>query len=195
MGRNRKVRVPALKLRHGKVDPLAPPHRMPIGHNKLKLAFRPRAALLLWSAALLAAIIAAPLAASSGRPEGWFLYQAFAPFCHQQPRRSWQLQGYPLAVCARCVGVYGGLLLAALLGLQLPTKAVGMASWRCSAHPGLWNSAVWWLLPQKSGALQGCAGMQCGGGGRGVDVSAAARPTGECSGVSQPGPNRIDHPR
>jgi uncharacterized membrane protein len=100
---------------------------MPIGHNKLKLAFRPRAALLLWSAALLAAIIAAPLAASSGRPEGWFLYQAFSPFCHQQPRRSWQLQGYPLAVCARCVGVYGGLLLAALLGLQLPTKAVGMA--------------------------------------------------------------------
>ncbi len=86
-------------------------------HPLLNRAFQPRAALLLWSTALLAAIVAAPLAASSARPEAWFLYQAFAPFCHQIPQRSWEIQGYPLAVCARCCGVYGGLFLAALLGL------------------------------------------------------------------------------
>jgi uncharacterized membrane protein len=78
----------------------------------------PRAVLLVWSAALLAAIAAAPVAASAARPESWFLYQAFEPFCHQQVGRSWHVQGYPLAVCARCVGLYTGLLLAALLGVR-----------------------------------------------------------------------------
>jgi uncharacterized membrane protein len=93
----------------------------------LQCGFQPRALLLLWSAALLTAIVAAPLAVSAARPEGWFLYQAFAPFCHQQPQRSWHLQGYPLAVCARCVGVYSGLLLAALLGVRLPARTIAIA--------------------------------------------------------------------
>jgi uncharacterized membrane protein len=91
------------------------------------LAARPRTLLLLWSTVLLGALIAAPLTASSGRAEGWFLYQAFAPFCHQQAQRCWQIQGYPLAVCARCFGVYVGLPLAALLGLRLPVRAIGIA--------------------------------------------------------------------
>lgn len=86
-----------------------------------------RAVLLLWSAAMLAAILAAPLAASAARPEGWFLYQAFGPFCHQQAGRSWHLQGYPLAVCARCLGVYTGLLLAALLGARFPARTSAIA--------------------------------------------------------------------
>jgi uncharacterized membrane protein len=76
---------------------------------------------------LLAAIIAAPLATSAARPEGWFLYQAFEPFCHQQGERSWHVQGYPLAVCARCFGLYIGLLLAALLGLRLEVRTIAIA--------------------------------------------------------------------
>lgn len=83
--------------------------------------------LLLWSAALLAAILAAPLAASAARPEGWFLYQAFEPFCHQQAGRSWHLQGYPLAVCARCFGAYSGLLLATLLVVRLRARTIATA--------------------------------------------------------------------
>jgi len=82
--------------------------------------------LLLWAAALLSAIVAAPLAASTARAEGWFLYQALEPFCHQQPERSWHFRGYPLAVCARCAGAYTGLLLAALLGVHLPARTIVM---------------------------------------------------------------------
>jgi uncharacterized membrane protein len=84
--------------------------------------------LLLWSGVLLAAIIAAPLASSVARPEGWFLYEAFEPFCHQQPGRSWHLQGYPMAVCARCVGLYTGLLLATLLGVRCGSGAIGIGA-------------------------------------------------------------------
>lgn len=86
-----------------------------------------RLAFIVWSAAVLAAIAAAPLAASAARPEAWFLYHAFDLFCHQQPQRSWHLEGYPLAVCVRCFGVYAGLLVAALAGLRLPLKAFGAA--------------------------------------------------------------------
>lgn len=84
----------------------------------------PRLVLLAWSAIVLSAIVAAPLAASMARPETWFLYHAFDLFCHQQPERSWQIDGYPLAVCARCFGVYTGVLIAASAGLRLPRKAV-----------------------------------------------------------------------
>jgi uncharacterized membrane protein len=86
-----------------------------------------RIALLLWSAGILAAVAAAPLSASEARPEGWFLYQAFEPFCHQQAGRSWHLWGHPLAVCARCLGFYAGMLLAALAGLRLPAKTIAAA--------------------------------------------------------------------
>jgi uncharacterized membrane protein len=101
------------------------------------LPYQPRALLSLWSATLLAAIVAAPLAAASARPEEWFLYQAFAPFCHQQAARSMQLLGHPLAVCARCFGAYVGLLVAALVGLRLPTKAIGMGMALVGASWGL----------------------------------------------------------
>lgn len=100
---------------------------MPRTRGFLQPVFLPRAMLLLWSAAMLAAILAAPLAVSAARPEGWFLYQAFEPFCHQQAGRSWHLQGYPMAVCARCVGVYSGLLLAPFLGLRLGARTIAIA--------------------------------------------------------------------
>jgi uncharacterized membrane protein len=86
-----------------------------------------RAALLLWSAAILAAAVAAPMAASAARPEGWFLYEVFEPFCHQQPERTWQLQGHPLGVCTRCLGAYAGVLLAALAAFPLPPKTITAA--------------------------------------------------------------------
>lgn len=42
-------------------------------------------------------------------------YLAFAPFCHQLSDRSFHLLGIQLAVCARCTGIYGGLLLGAFV--------------------------------------------------------------------------------
>ena len=39
----------------------------------------------------------------------------FSPICHQAANRSFQIYGHPLAVCARCTGIYGGFLLGVIL--------------------------------------------------------------------------------
>ncbi len=71
------------------------------------------AAALLLSAAGLAAAAAAPLLMARGRRSALLLYAVFSPLCHQDPGRSFSLAGFPLAVCARCAGIY----LGAFLGL------------------------------------------------------------------------------
>ena len=43
------------------------------------------------------------------------LYRLFSFVCHQQPERSLWLAGLPLAVCARCFGIYLGALSGLLL--------------------------------------------------------------------------------
>ena len=62
------------------------------------------AGLTLW----IAAIILAPFLSARRSPAGSFLYSCFAPLCHQRPDRSFSLAGWPLAVCARCFGIYLG---------------------------------------------------------------------------------------
>jgi uncharacterized membrane protein len=107
---------------------------------------------------LLAAIVAAPLAASIARPEAWFLYEGFGPFCHQQADRCWSIQGFPLAVCARCSGVYLGLLLAALGGVHLRVRTLAVAlvlvgvSWAVESAE----------IANISGAARTCTGLALG---------------------------------
>jgi uncharacterized membrane protein len=36
--------------------------------------------------------------------------RSFSALCHQSPERSFALWGEPLALCARCTGIYGGLI-------------------------------------------------------------------------------------
>lgn len=51
----------------------------------------------------------------------------FAPVCHQIISRSFELFGFPLAVCARCTGVYCGAIFGlALLGVLRRRAAVSM---------------------------------------------------------------------
>jgi uncharacterized membrane protein len=76
---------------------------------------------------MLTGIFAAPLALGVARPEGWFLYQAFEPFCHQHAERSWHIGAYPLAVCVRCLGFYGGLLIAAAQPRSIAAQALVVA--------------------------------------------------------------------
>lgn len=66
------------------------------------------------AAAVCAAIVVAPLARSP------WLYFTFSFVCHQRPERSLWIAGLPLAVCARCAGIY----LGAWLGLvsKLPSR-------------------------------------------------------------------------
>ena len=51
--------------------------------------------------------------------------QVFSFLCHQDPSRTFHPGGEPLAMCARCVGVYAGFLLAwpmMIIAGQLPRK-------------------------------------------------------------------------
>ena len=68
---------------------------------------------VLGSVLITTAIIAAPLALSSGHLL-WALpiYHAFSLVCHQIPERSFFIAGHPFAVCARCFGLYAGFTLA-----------------------------------------------------------------------------------
>ena len=55
-------------------------------------------------------IFLAPYLKSQSSGLSFFTYAAFTPVCHQIPSRSFFLFGYPLAVCARCLGIYSGFL-------------------------------------------------------------------------------------
>ena len=78
-----------------------------------------RRPLIMWSLVVVGALlfvgllVAAPLAQANGLQ--WFsfaVYEAFSHVCHQAPERSFYIAGYPLAVCARCTGLYVGFAAA-----------------------------------------------------------------------------------
>ncbi len=105
-------------------------------------------------ATLCLAVIAAPL---SRFP---WLYFVFSFVCHQQPERSLWLAGLPLAVCARCAGIYLGGLLGLLL--DLPSRraplvtALGLLflDW---AGEAMGVRPPWMPLRLLTGALAGLA--------------------------------------
>ena len=67
------------------------------------------------AAGLLALIVGAPLLKAGGAPAAAeAVYRAFALVCHQMDERSFHLLGFKLAVCARCFGLYAGVLAGAL---------------------------------------------------------------------------------
>lgn len=65
------------------------------------------ATLFLW----LIGIFLAPYLRSRALPIQAFAYVLYSPICHQAPSRCFSLFGHPLAVCARCLGIYSGCLL------------------------------------------------------------------------------------
>jgi uncharacterized membrane protein len=75
-----------------------------------------RLALLCGLAFVLVAAAAVPMLAP-----GWrhLLMEAFSPFCHQLPERSFALAGHQTALCHRCMAVFAGLA-AGLLAPMYP---------------------------------------------------------------------------
>jgi uncharacterized membrane protein len=70
-------------------------------------------AVWIWSvlgmAVWLALIFLAPWLASRGAAAAArVIYAAFSPICHQLADRCFVLEGHPLAVCGRCLGIYTG---------------------------------------------------------------------------------------
>ena len=86
-----------------------------------------------------AGIVAAPWLESRGHGAGRWLRLVYAPACHQIADRSVTLAGRPLAVCARCSGLYAGGLAGLLLAV-----AVGWGARRPA--PSRWWVAIA-LLP------------------------------------------------
>jgi uncharacterized membrane protein len=68
--------------------------------------------------ALAIVVLAVPFLLSHGLVAGLALQRAFSLVCHQRPERSFWILGAPVAVCARCLGIY----LGAGLGLLLRTS-------------------------------------------------------------------------
>ncbi|MBN1274424.1 MAG: DUF2085 domain-containing protein [Candidatus Aminicenantes bacterium] len=62
----------------------------------------------------LSAIFLAPYLKSRHSVWNVLLYAVFSSVCHQIPGRSFHIFGFPLAVCARCFGIYFGFFLGTL---------------------------------------------------------------------------------
>jgi uncharacterized membrane protein len=62
-------------------------------------------------------------------------YAFFSRICHQDPARSFWIGGVPLAVCARCLGIYAGATVGALVSTQRRTALTALLA------AGLLNAA------------------------------------------------------
>lgn len=79
---------------------------------------RLRIALATTALALTLAPLAAPLLAASHPLSTLLIRNFFSQLCHQDPRRSFVLDGSPVAVCVRCLGIYCGVALGAVVRLK-----------------------------------------------------------------------------
>ncbi len=91
------------------------------------------ALLALW--VLAASPFAAPLLAGSHPLAALLIRNFFARLCHQNPARSFMVQGSPAAVCVRCLGIYLGAFLGGLMAVEKRIAA------RC-----LWLALLWNVL-------------------------------------------------
>ena len=82
------------------------------------------AGILVSVSAWIALIALAPYLKSTGSPWSSLVYAVFAPTCHQIDSRCLHIFGFPMAVCARCLGIYlgffGGTCLFPWLGSDHP---------------------------------------------------------------------------
>jgi uncharacterized membrane protein len=62
--------------------------------------------------------LAAPLLAAWHPLTALLIRNFFSSLCHQNPARSFVIQGSPAAVCVRCLGIYSGAALGMLAGLR-----------------------------------------------------------------------------
>ncbi len=73
-------------------------------------------ALATFACVLLCLIFLAPLALAHNRfLLAFSIYRGFSLACHQLPARSFFIENYPLAVCARCTGLYVGFAVGSLI--------------------------------------------------------------------------------
>ena len=73
--------------------------------------------------------LAAPLLARSCPLAALLIRNFFSAVCHQNPVRSFTIQGSSVAVCIRCLGIYCGTALGILTNLNMTVaiRALGLA--------------------------------------------------------------------
>jgi uncharacterized membrane protein len=79
---------------------------------------RLRFPLAILALALTLAPLAAPLLAASHPLAALLIRNFFSQLCHQDPRRSFAVAGSAVAVCVRCLGIYWGVAVGALVRLK-----------------------------------------------------------------------------
>lgn len=92
---------------------------MPLINHYVPQCSTDRRPMIMWTLVLVGSLVfvgllvTAPLARSNGLHWlSFVVYEAFSHVCHQSPERSFHIAGYPLAVCARCAGLYVGFAAA-----------------------------------------------------------------------------------
>jgi uncharacterized membrane protein len=102
------------------------------------------------SFAWLTLIAAAPWFAATGHSTtAGLVYAVFSGVCHQRPDRSFFLLGHPLAVCARCSGIYAGGVAGMLiypLMRRLDSQTIPWRGWLVIAALPIVADAVGGLL-------------------------------------------------
>ena len=73
------------------------------------------AGILVSVSAWIALIVLAPYLKSTGSSWSSLVYAVFGPTCHQIDSRCLHIFGFPMAVCARCLGIYLGFLVGTCL--------------------------------------------------------------------------------
>jgi len=98
------------------------PRSLMAGSTSTPMSFKPShagALAAITALLVLSAAMAAPWLLARGSPAiAVVLYRGFALVCHQRPERCFWIFGAPVAVCARCLGIYMG----AAFGLLLRTS-------------------------------------------------------------------------
>jgi uncharacterized membrane protein len=117
-------------------------------------------AYLLW----LGGLLLAPYLRSQSSPWAGLAYAVYSPVCHQVAGRSLRCFGQPLAVCARCTGIYLGFLLGLglypfLRGWQRLSLPAGRVFFFISAPIILDTAANFLRLWQTSNAVRLATGF------------------------------------
>jgi uncharacterized membrane protein len=89
---------------------------------------RLRVLLVILALGLTLAPLAAPLLAGAHPLAALFIRNFFSQLCHQDPERSFVLGGAAVAVCVRCLGIYWGVAVGALIRLRMARRLFSVAA-------------------------------------------------------------------
>ena len=88
---------------------------------------RLRVPLAILALVLALAPLAAPLLAASHPLAALLIRDFFSQLCHQDPSRSFVVDGSAVAVCVRCLGIYWGAAVGILVRLKRPRRLLALA--------------------------------------------------------------------